>query len=303
MAGLAWCSLASADEAAVARDLMAGNFAAIEKQFSPEMAKAVPGGTLAKIFAAVQQSQGKLLACKVARLGLVQCDVEKPPGIDVKVVFSGETIAGLAVRPQPRDTAPGKTALRLPFDGTFTAMNATRDSSSGHYTNPNQRYAVDWLITDAEGKTHRGEGKALSDYLCYGKPALAVADGKVVMAIDGIPENAPGKMDNYNVGGNQLVIELAPGEYAYYAHLQPGSFRVRVGDRVKAGQPIALIGNSGNTTEPHLHFQVSSKPMLFEAEALPVQYRDVFVDGKKTPLAWPTTGQRVSQTQSQPGAQ
>ena len=293
------CGHAMADEAAVARDLIAGNYAAIEHQFTADMAKAVPTGTLAKIFAAVQQSQGKLLGCKVARVGLVQCDVEKPPGLDIKVAFAGTSIAGLSIRPQAHDMAPGKTPLRLPFDGTFTAMNATRDSTSGHYTNPNQRYAVDWLITGADGKTHRGDGKALTDYLCYGKPALAAAAGKVVLAIDGVPDNAPGKMDTYNVGGNQLVIELAPGEYAVYAHLLPGSQTVKVGELVKAGQPIARIGNSGNTSEPHLHFQISTTPMLFEAASLPAQYRDVWVDGKPTPLAWPTTGQRVSQTPTQ----
>lgn len=305
-AAAAWSSLAAADEAALARDLMAGRYATIEQQFSPEMAKAVPAGTLAQVFATMQQQEGPLRACVVARPGLVQCELAKPPGVDIHVAYLEQSIVGLRMQPrQPTkpERAPGKTRLRLPFDGAFYAMNASRDGSSGHYDNPNQRYAVDWSIRDATNKSHRGDGKSLTDYFCYGKPVLAVAAGKIVVAIDGVPDIPIGKMDKYNVGGNQLIIELAPGEYAYYAHLQPGSQSVKVGDVVKAGQVIARIGNSGNTSEPHLHFQLSTTPLLFEAESLPAQYPDVFVDGKPTPLAWPTTGQRVSQSQPQPQPQ
>ena len=100
------------------------------------------------------------------------------------------------------------------------------------------------------------------EFLAWGKDALAVADGRVVQIKDGLPENVGGPMaravpvDLETVAGNHVVIEIAPAQYAFYAHLQPGSLRVRVGDRVRRGQVVGLVGNSGNSTEPHLHFHI-----------------------------------------------
>ena len=71
------------------------------------------------------------------------------------------------------------------------------------------------------------------------------------------------------MGGNQVVLDLGAGQYAFYAHLQPGSIRVRQGERVRKGQVLALLGNSGNSTAPHLHFQVSDAPVLLGGEGLP----------------------------------
>lgn len=292
-----------ADEAATARLLVEGNYVAIERSFTPEMAKAIPPGTLAKLFGELNRERGKVKECKVANPGLLRCSVEKPPGIEINLSFTGEQIAGLRLKDQVelRDLPPSKTRLRPPFAGTFTAMNANRDESNPHYRNPNQRHAVDWVITDAQGNTFTGNAKRLASYYTYGKSALAVAAGKVVMIVDGVPEQPIGKMDKYNVAGNQVAIEIAPSEFAFYAHLQPGSIRVKVGDVVSTGQPIGLVGNSGNTTEPHLHFQISTRPSLTDAEAMPAQYPDVILDGKRVERAWPITEQRLSSpTQERP---
>jgi murein DD-endopeptidase MepM/ murein hydrolase activator NlpD len=187
-----------------------------------------------------------------------------------------------------------KTKLRPPFRESWTAHNATRDETNGHYTNPNQRFAVDWLITDDAKKTHQGDGKKNGDYFAYGKDALAVADGTVVTVVDGVPDNEPGQMDAYHVGGNEIVIDLGNGEFALYCHLIPTSMRVKVGQRVKSGDAIAKIGNSGNSSEPHLHFQLSDSPRLHLAHSLPAHYPNVVLDGKPVATAWPTTGQRMA---------
>ena len=90
---------------------------------------------------------------------------------------------------------------------------------------------------------------------------LAVADGIVAATKDSIPENPVGgravKIDLVTVGGNFVGIDIGNGRYALYAHVQPGSLRVKVGDHVKRGQVVALLGNSGNSTEPHVHFQIA----------------------------------------------
>ena len=74
------------------------------------------------------------------------------------------------------------------------------------------------------------------------------------------------------VGGNHVIIDIGGGHYAFYAHLKPGSLRVKVGDRVKRGQVIALVGNTGNSTEPHLHFHISDYPSPLGSEGMPYGY-------------------------------
>jgi murein DD-endopeptidase MepM/ murein hydrolase activator NlpD len=132
-------------------------------------------------------------------------------------------------------------------------------------------------------------------YYAYGEQVLAVADGTVVAARDGLPDNIPRTAAGFNTalpismdnaGGNSIVIDLGDGQFALYAHLKPGSVRVKAGERVRRGDVVARIGNSGDARWPHLHFQVTSNPHILASEGLPYlldQYR-VQVAGK----AWET---------------
>jgi murein DD-endopeptidase MepM/ murein hydrolase activator NlpD len=125
-----------------------------------------------------------------------------------------------------------------------------------------QRFALDPV-------KYRGDTSGLPDPATYGSEVLAVANARVAEVIDGIPENwAPPQrptsrdaravsMTPATARGNVVVLELAPGKFAHLAHLRPGSIRVKQGDRVQRGQVLGLLGNSGNSTGPHLHFQVS----------------------------------------------
>ena len=217
---------------------------------------------------------------------------------EIKVWLAADgKVTGFSMRDAPNDQFDQyqtKTKLRPPFRETWTAHNASHDESNGHYANPNQRFAVDWVITDDKKATHSGDGRRNQDYYAWGKDALAVADGKIMTVVDGVPENEPGQMDPYHVGGNEIVVDVGNGEYALYCHLVPGSMRVKPGQAVKAGDVLAKIGNSGNSSEPHLHFQISDSPRLHLAHALPAQYSNVVVDGKPVERAWPTTGQHMS---------
>jgi murein DD-endopeptidase len=136
-----------------------------------------------------------------------------------------------------------------------------------------QRFAIDYLKIDEQGNTHQGDSLKNSSYFAYGSDAIAVADGVVRAVKDGIPENIPGSravpITLETVGGNHVIIDLGGGRYAFYAHLQPGSIRVKIGDRVKRGQMLGLVGNSGNSTEPHLHFHISDAPSPLGSEGIP----------------------------------
>ena len=138
-----------------------------------------------------------------------------------------------------------------------------------------QRFAIDWVQLKTENATFTGDLKDNRNYKAYGSDVLAVADATVAATKDGIPENVPGvdsravPITMETVAGNHIILDLGGGSYCMYAHLQPGSLKVKVGDRVKRGQVLGLLGNSGNSTEPHLHFQVMDGPSPLGSEGLP----------------------------------
>jgi murein DD-endopeptidase MepM/ murein hydrolase activator NlpD len=149
-----------------------------------------------------------------------------------------------------------------------------------------QRFAIDWVKVDDSSSTHHGDPANNANYYAEGNDALAVADGRVVATKDGLPENVPGVNSRAvpitleTVGGNHVIIDIGGGHYAFYAHLKPGSLRVKVGDRVKRGQVIALVGNTGNSTEPHLHFHISDANSPLGSEGIPYRMESFEVVGR-----------------------
>jgi murein DD-endopeptidase MepM/ murein hydrolase activator NlpD len=149
-----------------------------------------------------------------------------------------------------------------------------------------QRFAIDFVQLYPDGRSYNGDAKENKSYRCYGADALAVADSLVVGIKDGIPENVPGATSRAvpitleTVGGNYVILDLGQGRFAFYAHLQPGSLRVKNGDRVRRGQVLGLVGNSGNSTEPHLHFHISDGNSGLGSEGLPYAFRSFEVQGK-----------------------
>jgi len=136
-----------------------------------------------------------------------------------------------------------------------------------------QRFAIDWIQFGKNGELGTGKGTENRDYSSYGAEVLAVASGRVVGLKDGIIENKPESLavpiTYETVAGNFISLDLGNGRYAHYAHLQPGSLRVKVGDRVKTGQVLGLLGNSGNSDAPHLHFQITDGPSFLASEGVP----------------------------------
>jgi murein DD-endopeptidase MepM/ murein hydrolase activator NlpD len=138
-----------------------------------------------------------------------------------------------------------------------------------------QRFAIDYVRMNESGRRFTGDSLANDSYFAEGGDALAVADGIVVSVKDSIPENIPGPASRAvpitleTVGGNFVILDIGQGRYAFYAHLKPGSLRVRPGDRVRKGQVLGLVGNSGNSTEPHLHFHLSDGRSPLGSEGIP----------------------------------
>jgi hypothetical protein len=147
-----------------------------------------------------------------------------------------------------------------------------------------QRYAVDWEQLDAQGHIYQGPQEKLESYTIFGKPVLAVADAVVVSVTDGLPEQMPGKYPSNipldEADGNSVILDLGEQRYAMYAHMQPGSIKVRTGDNVRLGQVIGLVGNTGNSVAPHLHFQVMDRMSSLASNGLPYEIWNFQITGK-----------------------
>ena len=135
-----------------------------------------------------------------------------------------------------------------------------------------ETFAIDWAKVK-NGRIFDGDGSKVEQHYAFGEDVLAVADGTVVSIQDGKPETTPNVAmipeTKEDYGGNHVILEIAPNVFALYVHLHPGSLTVKVGEVVKAGAPLAKIGNTGPSMGPHLHFGLSDKPDFFAGRSLP----------------------------------
>jgi murein DD-endopeptidase MepM/ murein hydrolase activator NlpD len=147
-----------------------------------------------------------------------------------------------------------------------------------------QRFAIDWMLLDINNHCYDGDGKKVADWFCYSKPVLAVGDGTVYGVLDKFPDQIPFKPSGTDrlsyPAGNCIILDLGNGYYGVYAHLKPGSIKVKAGDTVKCGQEIALVGNSGNTDGPHLHFHVVDAPGILTAHGVPYVFDKFRIEGE-----------------------
>jgi hypothetical protein len=136
-----------------------------------------------------------------------------------------------------------------------------------------QRYAIDYEQVDDADHIYVGDRLDPRSYFIYGDEALAVADGTVVVSLDGLPEQVPGTYPEgipiAEADGNSVVIDIGDGFFVNYAHFQTGSVRVKVGDRVRTGDVLGIVGNSGNSVAPHLHVHVMDGPSPLASQGLP----------------------------------
>jgi hypothetical protein len=165
-----------------------------------------------------------------------------------------------------------------------------------------ERFAIDYVQLGPDRRIFTGDKAKVDSYPYFGAEIRAVADGPVVAVLDGLPEQTPGVtpsgLELGQYGGNHIVQDIGDGNYAFYAHLQPQSLKVKPGDELSTGQVIAALGNSGNSDAPHLHFHVMDGPDPLASNGLPFVFKsfrldsrlagndaiDPLTDGKPAPL-------------------
>ena len=261
--------------------------AAIQASFDAQMQQALPPDKATPFFREIVSATGKLKKAGAPQVtgptAIVRVTAERG-ALDFKITLdASDKISELSVTPAASDPAADSTAvprsrtpMQLPFRGEwYVFWGGDNEKVNHHVSVRGQRRAADLLIKGADDLTHKDTGRRNEDYFVYGKEILAAATGTVVTAIDGVPDNEPGSMNPLCPVGNCLIIDQGSNEYAVYAHLQPGSLRVHRGDKVSQGQVLGLCGNSGNSSEPHLHFHLQDNAILQDGAGITPYFTNV----------------------------
>ena len=257
-------------------------------EFDHEMKKALPFEVLQPLLDEIRRELGAITRMgtpKEMNPNVATLAVEFERGIlDLELAIDqSNKISGLYFKPfTPPIPVPehNATSLRLPFDGEwYIFWGGDTKEKNYHVTNVSQRYAFDIVKTDSFGRHARTDGRRNEDFYAWEQPVLAPAAGTVVEAIDGVRDNDPGVMNPFSAMGNSVMIMHSDSEYSVFSHFRNGSVKVKAGDKVTKGQLLGLCGNSGNSTEPHIHYHLQNAPVFQFATGIKVYFEKVKLKG------------------------
>jgi len=266
-----------------------GNYENIFNGFSAEMKSALPLDKAIDFFTGLKGQAGEIDKMEFVRyqasyasykttfargIFLVNISIDKKSAIN-----------GLFIKPYVPDNLPkierNTTTLLLPFEEAWTVFwGGDTKAQNYHVENEAQKNAFDLIITDNDGKSYRTDGQTNEDYYAFGKNLLAPCDGEIVLVVDGIKDNKPGELNPIYVPGNTVILKTANNEYIFFAHFRQHSIKVKQGDKVKQGQLLGLCGNSGNSSEPHLHFHIQNVENMNVATGVKCYFDRINVNGK-----------------------
>lgn len=194
-----------------------------------------------------------------------------------------------------------KTDLELPFEEEwFVGVGGRTHSEAGNHffaRDTGQRYAYDMgKIIDNSGVS--GDGSANEDHYTFGARINAPGNGIIVSLENTIEDNSrPGvvnkNINNSNLAGNYIMIDHLNGEYSLLAHFKKGTIIVSIGDTLVKGQEVGKGGNSGNSTNPHLHYHLQNTPDYLNGIGLPAQFTNYYEDDELIERGEPVRGQFV----------
>ncbi|HJQ38625.1 MAG TPA: peptidoglycan DD-metalloendopeptidase family protein [Thermoanaerobaculia bacterium] len=277
-------------DASIAELLSADKFKALyETQISPQIGAFVSAGD-----ATVEKVENGLTVVTLAT------KFEKSP-INFVVSWNADgKVVGLWFKPPEVQAAPTrfadyqtKSQLQLPFDGEWYVFWGGRTLEQNyHAVARDQRFAYD-LVIRRKGFSHSGKRDENASYFCWDQPIYAPAAGTVTESVDGVEDNKPGVMNPSAPAGNHLVIDHGNGEYSLLAHFRKGTVVPKVGADVKQGQLVGRCGNSGNSSEPHLHYHLQNAPKYGEGDGLPAQFTNYTANGAALKRGEPVRGERI----------
>ena len=271
--------------------------------FSPDMQKALSQTKTAAFFGGLQRDAGAIKNYGFSRISdgaATYKTVFERGTFEILLSVDGSgRISGLLVKPWKEPAAAKMTSnttpLALPFRDAWTVVwGGDTKEQNYHVESEAQKGAFDMVINNASGKTYRTDGKTNDDYYAFGKELLAPCEGEVVMVVDGIKDNIPGEMNPVYVPGNTVIIRTAANEYLFFAHFKQHSIKVKQGQKVARGELLGLCGNSGNSSEPHLHFHIQDAENMTKATGVKCFFEKVKVAGVEKRDYSPVQGEVVS---------
>ena len=173
------------------------------------------------------------------------------------------------------------TKLILPFKDEWTVVwGGDTKELNYHVESEAQKNAFDIVITNYKGNSYKTDGKTNEDYYAFGKDLIAPCDGEIVLVVDGVKDNVPGILNHVYVPGNTVIIKTQNNEYLFFAHFKQHSIVVKQGQNIKQGQLLGLCGNSGNSSEPHLHFHIQNVEDMNSATGVKCYFDKIQVNGQ-----------------------
>ena len=173
------------------------------------------------------------------------------------------------------------TKLILPFKEEWTVLwGGDTKELNYHVISEAEKNAFDMVIRNEKGNSFKTDGQTNEDYYAFGKELIAPCDGEIVLVVDGIKDNQPGEMNPAYVPGNTVIIRTANNEYLFFAHFMQHSIKVKQGQKVKQGDLLGLCGNSGNSSEPHLHFHIQNVENINIATGVKCYFDKILVNGE-----------------------
>ncbi len=270
------------------KDYNSGSYDSIFASFSPEMQTALPLKKTKEFFSGLETQAGKIGKTEFVKykknFAVYKTKFERALFAVNISVDDQSKINGLLISPFTDESLPlpkrNSTKLQLPFKGEWTVVwGGDTKELNYHVENLAQKNAFDIIITDARGRSFRTNGKTNDDYYAFGKELIAPCDGEVVFVKDKIKDNKPGVMNTADVTGNTVIIKTATNEYLFFAHFKQNSILVKEGQKVKQGELLGLCGNSGNSSEPHLHFHIQNTLDINIATGIKCFFDKIVVNG------------------------
>lgn len=279
------------------------NFEAIFNSFSPEMQSALPLDKTKDFLTGLKQQAGKITKREFVKYEQTYASYKTTFeralfAVNISI-DNNSKINGLFVKPFKADNLPklerNKTKLILPFNEEWAVVwGGDTKELNYHVESEAQKNAFDIVIKDDKGNSFKTDGKTNEDYYAFGKELIAPCDGEIVLVVDGVKDNVPGTLNPIYVPGNTVIIKTANNEYLFFAHFKQHSIVVKQGQKVKQGQLLGLCGNSGNSSEPHLHFHIQNVEDMNIATGVKCYFDKIQVNGQTKTDYSPIQKEKIS---------
>ena len=267
----------------------AEKYDSIFSMFSTEMANSLPSDKTGEFFNGLSSRVGKITKRQFvnyqASYASYKTNFERGLLTLNVSIDKNSRINGLFIKPFTDDNLPkferNVTKLTLPFSDEWTIVwGGDTKAINYHVENQAQKNAIDFVITDSNRKSYQTDGQKNQDYYAFGKEIIAPCAGEVVLVVDGVKDNKPGVINPIYIPGNTVIIRTDKNEFLFFAHFQQHSIKVKQGQKVIQGQTLGLCGNSGNSSEPHLHFHIQNAEDMNIATGVKCYFDRIFVNGQ-----------------------